>query len=58
MMKSVFHQIPGKIVSEPQKITFDAPTEIEIQGEGEYQTIKLKTLEVKKSQTGIKVLTK
>lgn len=58
MIKSIFHQIPGEIVNEPQKITFDAPTEIEIQGEGEYQTIKLKTLEVKKSQTGIKVLTK
>lgn len=58
MIKSISHRIPGKIVNTPQEISFDAPSEIEIQGEGEYQKINLKTLTVKKSEHGIKVLAK
>lgn len=58
MLKSILHRIPGEIVDTPQEISFDAPSEIEIQGEGEYQKIKLKKLAIKKSEQGVKVLAK
>lgn len=56
--RSRFKRIPGKIVSNPQRITFDDVSEIEIQGEGEYQKLVIKNLTVQKSDVGIKVLAK
>ena len=58
MAKSRFKRIPGEIVNNPIEISFDAPSEIEIQGEGEYQRLNIENLVVKKTDTGVKVLTK
>lgn len=58
MAKSRFKRIPGEIVNNPIEISFDAPSEIEIQGEGEYQRLNVENLVVKKADTGVKVLTK
>ncbi|MBR5408531.1 hypothetical protein IK112_01110 [Candidatus Saccharibacteria bacterium] len=58
MAKSIFKRLPGTVQNSPCTINFDHATEIEIQGEGEYRRLKLSQLTIKKSEQGIKVLSK
>lgn len=56
MLKSMIFKMPGHVAEGEVKIDFAAPSEFEIQAEGEYAKVKAKELIVRKMARGVKVV--
>ena len=56
MLRSMIFKMPGHVVEGEVKIDFAAPSEFEIQAEGEYMKVKAKELIIRKSPRGVKVV--
>lgn len=56
MARSVLCRVPGEIMTGEVRVEFPEETGVEIQGEGEYRKVKLKSLTVKKAERAVKVL--
>ena len=56
MVKSMFSKMPGHATKKEVKIDFSAPSEFEIQAEGEYSRLKAKELTISKSSRGVEVV--
>ena len=56
MFQSMIVRLPGHVEKREVKISFESPSEFEIQAEGEYARVKARELSVSKSGRGVEVV--